>query len=382
MTEPPAPPGEPPARTGVRSLLAYTAAPGVGGAEISLGHLLAHASPSVDITLAGTSETVVAALSARRSRMPALVLPAGGPRAFLAHVTAFRRLRPQIIHVNRHVPWAAAAGIAAALATPATRLVTVDHLPLRTVDLIEMWRTRMLTLRADAPVAVGQASARRLEDFYALGRGSVRSIPNGVPDPGVRRRQRREDGPLVVGAVGRLDPMKGYDVLVRALAQVDRLALVLVGSGVEEAALRALAQTLGIADRVTFTGWLPCARDVLPWFDVFAMPSRSEGLPLALLEAMLCELPCVATPVGSIGEAIRHEHTGLLVPQDDPDALAAALRRLRDEPELADRLGSAARRAARQAFTVDTLTRAYEQLWAELVARPRAALLRPPPPRP
>lgn len=365
-----------------RRVLAYTAAPGVGGAEISLGHLLAYASSSLDVTLVGTSETVVAALAARRSRLRTRVLPADGPRAFAAHLTAFRRLRPQIIHVNRQVPWAAATGIAAALATPGTRLVTVDHLPLRTVDLIEMWRTRMLTLRADAAVAVGQASARRLEDFYALGRGSVRSIPNGVPDPGVRRRRRRPDGPLVVGAVGRLDPMKGHDVLLRAIAEVDRLSLVLVGSGPEEAALRALAQTLGIADRVTFTGWLPCARDFLPRFDIFAMPSRSEGLPLALVEAMFAELPCVATPVGSIGEAIRPERTGLLVPKDDPDALAAALRRLRDRPEFADRLGAAARRTALRAFTVDTLAQAYERLWAELVARRRTALVRPPPPRP
>jgi glycosyltransferase involved in cell wall biosynthesis len=366
----------------VRSVLAYTAAPGVGGAEISLGHLLAHAAPSIDITLAGTSQTVVTALSGCRPRMRALILPAGGARAFAAHVAAFRRLRPQIIHVNRHVPWAAATGIAAALATPATRLVTVDQLPLRTVDLVELWRTRALTLRADAPVAVGEACARRLEDFYALGRGSVRAVPNGVPDLDLRRRHRRADGPLVVGAVGRLDPMKGHDVLLRAITQVDRLVLVLVGSGPEEAALRALAQTLGVAERVTFTGWLSCARDVLPRFDVFAMPSRSEGFPLALIEAMLAELPCVATPVGSIGEAIRPERTGLLVPKDDPDALAAALRRLRDQPELADRLGSAARRAALQAFTVNTLTQAYEGLWAELVARPRTALVRPPPPLP
>ena len=232
---PPAPAGpsrvthRPAVAGAVRRVLVYTAAPGLGGAEISLGHLLAHASPAVDVIVAGTSPQVVTHLSGRRPGTPGVVLPASGPRAPAAQLAAFRRLRPQVVHVNRHVPWAAATAIAAALATPAARVVTVDQLPLRTVDLLELWRTRMLTLRADAAVAVGEASARRLEDFYALGRGSVRSIPNGVPDPGVRRRDRPAAAPLVVGAVGRLDPMKGHDVLLRALARVDGVRLTLVG---------------------------------------------------------------------------------------------------------------------------------------------------------
>jgi glycosyltransferase involved in cell wall biosynthesis len=366
----------------VRRVLVYTAAPGLGGAEISLGHLLAHTSPAVDVIVAGTSPQVVTHLSGRRPGTPGVVLPASGPRAPAAQLAAFRRLRPQVVHVNRHVPWAAATAIAAALATPAARVVTVDQLPLRTVDLLELWRTRMLTLRADAAVAVGEASARRLEDFYALGRGSVRSIPNGVPDPGVRRRDRPAAAPLVVGAVGRLDPMKGHDVLLRALARVDGVRLTLVGSGAEEAALRRLALSLGIADRVTFAGWLASPAQYLPTVDVFALPSRSEGSPLALAEAMLAELPCVATSVGSVPEAITTEHDGLLVPKDDPGALAAALTRLRDDAALRTRLGAAARVSALARSTAATMTAAYEQVWAAVVARPRASRLHPPPPRP
>ncbi|HEY6794184.1 MAG TPA: glycosyltransferase [Kineosporiaceae bacterium] len=366
----------------MRTVVAYTASPGLGGAEIALGHLLAHASTALDVLLVGTSQQVVATLAARRPGMRAVVVPASGARAAAAHLALFRRLRPDVVHVNRHVPWAAALGIVAALATPGARLVTVDQLPLRTVDPVELWRTRALTLRADAAVAVGPASARRIEDFYALGRGSVHSVPNGVPDHGVRRRAARPSGPLVVGAVGRLDPMKGHDVLLRALAQVDGVDVVLVGSGAEEGSLRGLARHLGIAGRVSFAGWLPSPPDFLPGFDVFALPSRSEGFPLALVEAMLAELPCVATPVGSIPAAITPERTGLLVPTDDADALAAALRRLRDDPDLRDRLGAQARQAALAAFTASTMTEAYERLWGRVAGRPRSALLRPPPPRP
>ena len=362
-------------------VLAYTAAPGLGGAEISLGHLLAQASPSLSIVLAGTSREVVTHLHARRPGMPAVVLPTGRT-ALAAHIAAFRRLRPRVVHVNRHVPWASVPGIVAALVTPGARLVTVDQLPLRTVDVVELWRTRALTLRADAAVAVGVASARRLEDYYALGRGSVRSVPNGVPDPGVRRRKTRPGESLVVGAAARLDPMKGLDVLLRAIARVDGVRLIVAGAGEQEGALRALARELDVAERVTFTGWLASPRDFLPLIDVFALPSRSEGFPLALVEAMFAGLPSVATRVGSVGEAVRSQREGLLVPSDDPEALAAALCRLRDDPDLRARLGVAARGRALAHFTAETMARSYERLWDDLRTRPRTGRLHPPPPRP
>ena len=133
---------------------------------------------------------------------------------------------------------------------------------------------------------------------------------------------------------------------------------------------------------MTFAGWLASPAQYLPTVDVFALPSRSEGSPLALAEAMLAELPCVATSVGSVPEAITTEHDGLLVPKDDPGALAAALTRLRDDAALRARLGAAARVSALARSTAATMTAAYEQVWAAVVARPRAPRLHPPPPRP
>src|ERR671933_43899 len=193
----------------------YTDAAGRGGAEISLGHLLTYLPRDVEVTVAGTSPALVHWLADRRPGANARLLWTDGIRAFANHLAAFRELRPHVVHVNRYVPWCATTGILAALSTPGTRVVIVDQLPLRTVEAVKLWRTRALTLRVDAIVAAGEASARRLEDFYALGRHSVRSIPNGVPDMPLTPRQHDGDGLLVIGAVGRRDAMKGFDVLLR-----------------------------------------------------------------------------------------------------------------------------------------------------------------------
>ncbi|WP_462189326.1 glycosyltransferase, partial [Frankia sp. CcWB2] len=142
-----------------------------------------------------------------------------------------------------------AAGLAAGVAGCDLRVVAVDQLPLRTTDLPLLLRTRALSRRADARVAVGAGSARRVEDFYVLGRGSVCSIPNGVPDLGAPPHRPARPGPMVVGSLGRLDRMKGYDVLIAALATMDGANVVVVGDGAERRQLIELAAASGVADR-------------------------------------------------------------------------------------------------------------------------------------
>lgn len=252
----------------------------------------------------------------------------------------------------------------------------MDQLPLRTVEATRLWLTRALTLRADAIVAVGRASARRLEDFYALGRNSVYSIPNGVPDVSLPPRRRDKDGLLVVGAVGRLDPMKGFDVLLRAASRLNDIQVVIVGEGDERPRLEQLAAEQGVGSRVLLPGWDDNARNWLSSFDVFALPSRSEGFPLALLEAMFAGLPIVASRVGSVAEVITEGETGLLVESGDVQGLVEALARLREDPALRERLKEKARVAATQKYTAEQMAAAYVKLWKGVAARPRAARLR------
>jgi glycosyltransferase involved in cell wall biosynthesis len=374
-------------------VLAYTDSAGIGGAEISLGHLVATASADIHLTVVGVHPTVVNAIAHRRSSTPHYVLPARGLPALRSHLKTFHYLQPDIVHLNLCTPWAGAIGLFAALSLPRARVVRVDQLPLRTTDLRTWWRTRSLSLRVDAHVAVGEACGRTMEDFYALGRHTVLSIPNGVPD--VNAAQGAVGGVALdshgfrtnaerwfhIGSIGRLDPMKGHDVLLRAIAQVERTKLVIVGDGAYRTELEQLAAELGIADRLVLPGWVDQPHQYLSTFDIVVQPSRSEGFPLTVVEAMLAARPIIATRVGSVAEAIHHEKTGLLIDKDDLDGLVTALCYLRDRPELCSQLGENARRAALAHFTVQAMTAQYEALWRSLLTTPRAPRLFVPQPK-
>ncbi len=361
--------------------MVYTDAVGLGGAEISLRHLVERVSTRVDLTVVGVSPEIVGAISAAGNfegntshpqRVAQVVLPAKGVLAWGKHWQTFWRLRPDVIHFNLCTPWACAIAQSAALTLPDVRIVRVDQLPLRTTDALTLWQTRVLALRVDAHVAVGEASARQIEDFYALGRHSVVSIPNGVPDfaPDPVVVPMNSDVEMVVGSVGRLSAMKAHDVLLRAIAKVEDVNLVLVGDGEERGALERLAEELGVSDRLYILGWVEQPQAYLPNFDVVALPSRSEGFPLAMVEAMLAARPVVATRVGSMPEAVIHEETGLLIEKNDVPGLVSALLRLRDDPLLRSHLGKQAREMALAQFTADAMAASYERLWNDLVTVP------------
>jgi glycosyltransferase involved in cell wall biosynthesis len=229
---------------------------------------------------------------------------------------------------------------------------------------------RLTAPRLAAHVAVGYRAAREVEKLSGLRDGSIRSIPNGIPTPGHEESLRPANADFVVGAVGRFHSQKGFDVLIRAVAQLPGAHLVLVGDGEERIALARLARDFGISDRVTLTGWTQAAAACLRSFDVLAIPSRYEGLPLVLLEAMVSGCTIVATGVGSILDALQDGETGLVVPVDDADALADALRRLRNDPALRLRLGAAAAETARRQFTAAAMAAAYERLYEEILLRP------------
>lgn len=341
-------------------VVAHTDARGLGGAELSLAHLVA--GTSARVTVVGHDEAVVARVASGRAAhvVPPLALP-----ALLA------RLRPDVVHANLHSPWACAPGLAAALALPRARVVAVQQLPMRTTRLPLWWRTRALALRLDAHVAVGEASARRVEDFYALGRGSVRSIGNLVPDRG--QLPVEAHGGYVVGAVGRLDAVKDHALLLRAAARVGA-RVVIVGEGSQRAALRRQAEDLGVD--LQLAGWVDDPWQLLTDADVIALPSRTEGWPLTLVEAALAGRAVVATRVGSVPEVVRDGETGLLVAPGDEAELVGALARLRDDAALRGRLAGAARECALATMTVDRMVAAYDSLWSEVVSRPRAARLR------
>jgi glycosyltransferase involved in cell wall biosynthesis len=244
--------------------------------------------------------------------------------------------------------------------------VAVEQLPSPPWSASQL-RLKQLTAKfLSAHVAVGDRSAREVERLLGLRPGSVRTIHNGVPDLEPGGDGRRPAAGPVIGAIGRLEAQKGFDILIRALPRLPDARVVFVGDGAERHALESLAAEVGVAERVDFAGWSKGPQEYLRSFDVFAFPSRFEGFPLAVLEAMLAELPVVASDVGSVAEAVVHGETGLLVPAEDPAALAAALGPLLEEPERRRRLGTRARALVLERFTAAGMARRYEALYHEL----------------
>lgn len=185
--------------------------------------------------------------------------------------------------------------------------------------------------------------ARVSPESVPVVRDKLAVVENGVdlPMPSAYHR----DGPVL--SVGRLVATKGMDVVIEACAQLGR-ALVIAGDGPESDALRAQAAALGA--QVRFTGNLErdALDDLYRSASVVVLASHTEGLPNVVLEAMAHARPVVATPVGSIPDVIDDGVNGLLVPPGDPGALASAIKRLVADPELAERLGLAARATAEQ----------------------------------
>ena len=350
-------------------LTAYTDSTTRGGAEQSAATLLAHLDKRIEVTVLGVEAEVVEWFAAQRPGTEPRLVPQVRNKSDLgpiyAHIRAVRDLRPHIFQANLPTTFSCQYGILAALLAPGVSVVVVEHSPIESASGLQRFLKRTLSRRLGAHLSIGMSSARAAERAIGLREGSIRTIYNGVAAPAAEPTYEQHEPPII-GSLGRLSPEKGYDVLVRALASLDGVRLVLVGDGPERADLLALAQDLGVADRLEITGWKVNARDYLGGFDVFVLPSRFEGLPLSVIEAMLAGLPVVATNVGSLSEAVLDDETGLLIPPGDPAALAEALRSLLDDPERRRRMGERGLRFANERFTIEAMVRSYESLYEEL----------------
>lgn len=351
-------------------LVVYSDADRLGGAEISVANLLCALSDRVDVTLMGAEPEVLEWVAAHRPGTPVVSTPPVRDKtdlvAMRAHRRELRRLRPDLLQVNLTTMASCQYVLAVAATIRGLPVVAVEHSPLPPPSRSGRALKRWTSSRLAAHVAVGERTAREIEAAASLPPGSVATIPNGVPDRPLAAVARYAPGPTV-GTIARLDPVKGIDVLVRALARLPEVTLVVVGDGPERAALERLAVELGVGERVVWTGWLDDARGRLGAFDVFALPSRREGQGIAAVEAMLAELPVVASRVDSVPEVVEDGRTGVLVPPEDPSALAAAITGLLESPEWAVEMGRRARARARERFGPERMARRYEDLYRRLV---------------
>ncbi len=291
----------------------------IAAASLRLPNLIHQFQPDVTLAFFGMPSGAIAWLLKKRYRIPYVVSLRGGD------VPGFRPYDFRIYHK---------------LIAPFLRLI---------------WRD------ASAVIANSQGLRDLARDFDA--QTDIPIIPNGV-DLVRHTAGTREWSPAQILTVGRVVYQKGLDIGMRALAGLKDLnwAWYIAGDGAQMPGLRSLAQQLGLTERVHFLGW-QAHEELAKWYhqaNVFLFPSRHEGMPNAILEAMASGLPVVATRIAGNEELVLDRMTGALTAPEDVESLREGLRRLLVDANLREQMGGAGRRRVEQEYAWDTVARQYE----------------------
>jgi glycosyltransferase involved in cell wall biosynthesis len=363
-------------------ILVLTKTTALGGAERLLMNALPHLDQErFDYRLAALDDSGPLAQAWRERGLPVERMPAGprsrpGPRTLLALRRTLTRDRIDLVHAHLPVP-----GALARVATRGlpTRLVYTEH------NTLDMYRPATRWLNAatygwqNAVIAVSERvreSALRHAGSRALRRSQV--IANGIDPDELDRAAAGVPQPAPPALSGEafrvlvpaaLEYRKGQDLLIEAVAALGAASprlpmhVWLAGEGALRGVLEAQARRRGVAARIHFLGSRSDVFALMRCADLIALPSRFEGHPLALLEAMALGKAVAASAVGGVPETVRNGETGLLVPRGDVRALAHALAQLRDDRALRMRLGLAAAREVRARFHVRFTVAALEDVY-------------------
>lgn len=306
--------------------------------------------------------------------------PGHGIKLYPRLYRLFREMRPAILHTRN---------LAALECTVPARLAGVpvcihgEH-GWDTSDPGGLLRKYQVLRRVYSPfvdryVALSSQIESYLVNRVGIASRRVERICNGVDvtrfRPAEQRQSSRDcpfDNPeaVVVGTVGRLQTVKDQVNLVRAVAiarsrggQGSHLRLAVVGDGPQRADVESEIRSAGVGDIVWLAGERSDIPEVMRTFDIFALPSRAEGISNTILEAMASGLPVVATDVGGNAELVVEGRTGSLVPAQDPDAMANALLRYTQDVALRREQGAASRERAVRNFSIDTMVARYAELY-------------------
>jgi sugar transferase (PEP-CTERM/EpsH1 system associated) len=328
-----------------------------------------------------------------RDDVPIITLdqkPGLDPSSYARAWRVFRALKPDIVHTRNlaalemQLP-AFLAGVPARVHSEHGREGADLKGDYRPYNLLR----KVFRLFVHRYVGMSRDLQRWLVETVGVAERRVDQIYNGVDTRKFRPRTEGDKVPapqgfldgatFIVGAVGRVQPVKDHQTLVRGFArlvelsgaQADGLRLILVGGGPGRAACEQLADALGVRAQCWFAGDRGDVDAILRGFDVFCLTSLNEGINNTVLEAMATGLPIVATNVGGNPELVTEGETGTLVPSASPEALANALRAYLDDPALRMRHGAAARADAERRFGLDAMVRSYVALYKKAAGRQR-----------
>ncbi|HKW94421.1 MAG TPA: TIGR03088 family PEP-CTERM/XrtA system glycosyltransferase [Methylomirabilota bacterium] len=306
------------------------------------------------------------------------------PRAVVRLVRLLQRIAPDIVHSRN---WATFDAVLAGRVARVSAIVHGEH-GRDVADPQGRNRRRNRIRRLLSPlvtrfVTVSDDLRRWLVEDVRVRANKVRTIYNGVEHDrfaDASRAEAREElrlsrDALVLGTVGRLDPVKDQGALVRAFAAIiprhPEAVLLIAGDGPCREELTNLVRSMGLDGRVRLLGERRDIPSVLASLDLFLLPSIAEGMSNTVLEAMATGLPVVATRVGGNPELVEEGVTGRLVPPRDHEALVGAMNDYLDDPHLRERHGKASSDRSRRHFSIERMRRQYEDLYCELLASTR-----------
>jgi len=360
-----------------RILLLVTLAE-TGGAQTYVASLLPMLAQHFDVAVAahgsGPLRERVQAAGVRFIHLEHVRRPLSPLRDFrgLLELTALvRRERPHIVHVNS-AKAAALGRLAASLARVPIRIYTVHGWSFTAhgggSSVVYRGAERLLRPLTTTTICVAESERRAGLEAGTCDEAATVVIHNGVELPRAAAVESRS-GPYRLVTVGRLQAPKDPITLVRALAELGRPGeAVIAGGGPDRPAVESEVRRLGLESVVRLAGERNDVGELLAAADLFVLSSRSEGLPLSILEAMAAGLPVVASSVGGVPELVVEGETGLLVPPGDPGALAAAIERLLDDSALRRQLGAAGRNRVSEHFDLVSARRAHLDLYRTLLA--------------
>ena len=317
------------------------------------------------------------------------IRPLADLQAFWALYRMFRRERFDLVHTHSSKAgilgrWAARlAGCRHLVHTPHGHVFTGYYRP--ALSRLFVYAERLTAHITNTIITLTPIGVEEHVAWGIAPKEKFRVIPSGVElegfgslpaeeGPAVRATLGLPQSGPVVGSVGRLDRVKGYDQLVEASAIVLRdrpdAWFVGAGDGQERRALEDQARRLGVAERWLFLGWQERLEPLYHVFDLSVLPSRNEGMGRAAVEALACGRPVVATAVGGVPSVVEDGVTGLLVPPEDPQALASAILQLLENETARRRMGEAGPQQVRERFSHQVMLDGIDQVYRDLLNSP------------